>query len=122
MTKRATFLLIFYRNVVLAMTSAALLAALPAVREGAAQSGSVVWRSSGPNASIKKVVVDPHNPNIIYAGSSTGIFKSVNHGASWSMVSPLGVLDLSLDRVNAGTIYAAALGGVLKTPPLSAEC
>ncbi len=40
-------------------------------------------------ASVKALVVDPSNPNVLYAGfsSGSGIYKSTNGGASWFAVT-----------------------------------
>src|SRR5688572_27544934 len=45
-----------------------------------------IWRSNGPFSNIKKVAVDPHNSNIVYAGGTTGIFKSITNGTNWFSV------------------------------------
>ncbi|MEO6052298.1 MAG: hypothetical protein ABIP78_13350, partial [Pyrinomonadaceae bacterium] len=58
-----------------------------------------VWRNNGPKAYINKVVGDPFNVNIVYAASD-GVFKSVNNGASWFLVSPLNAFDLEADFIN----------------------
>ena len=71
------------------MLLAILLVLLLLVQQSAAQPALNVWSINGPNADVRKVVVDPINPAIIYAGtgsvypqSGLGIFKSINNGAS----------------------------------------
>ena len=66
-----------------------------------------VWRSAGPNAQIRTVIVDPFEPNIIYAGGPGGVFKSINNGASWTSLNLQSATDLSVDYINPNTIYAA---------------
>jgi hypothetical protein len=115
MFRNITYFFISNRINALTMSLAIWLAVSVSVQQSAAQSTLNVWQSNGPNANINKVVVDPHNPNIIYAGSSSGVFKSVNNGASWFMVNQIGVWDLSLDYVNPDTIYATTNSGVFKS-------
>ena len=74
------------------------------------------------------MVIDPANPNTIYAGTGegffnvdairgAGIFKSTDAGASWSQLSSTNnqdyyyVNDLDYDAVN-GVLYAATRKGV----------
>jgi hypothetical protein len=38
---------------------------------------------NGPPASVYVVRVDPVNPNLLYAGTETGVFASLNKGQSW---------------------------------------
>ena len=55
------------------------------------------WSSSGPaGGAVNAVVVAPSNPAVIWVGSSGGVFRSTDSGATWSNVSgPLsGVVSL----------------------------
>jgi photosystem II stability/assembly factor-like uncharacterized protein len=88
---------------------------LLSLRQSTAQSPLNVWRNTLPDATIFTVIVDPFNPNIIYAGGPNGSFKSVNNGASWVTLDLEETYDLSVDRINPNTIYAAANGGVYKS-------
>lgn len=78
-----------------------------------------VWSSHGPNAEVRKVVVDTFNPNIIYAGTGLGIFKSINGGESWSAVNQgLGNIDihsLAIDPSNPNILYTGTSNGAFKT-------
>ncbi len=90
--------------------------------------------------SISKIVVDPTDPNTLYAGtlrgrggnrrtsppdaSSFGVWKSIDGGVNWTEVltattNPLdfaGVTDMVLDPQNPQVIYASMLGvGISKT-------
>ena len=46
---------------------------------------SIVWTaSSGPFGGVVKViVVDPHDPTRLYAGTPNGLYLSMDRGASW---------------------------------------
>ena len=96
---------------------AALAATLAAVAlAGAAPpatAGSNVWTSLGPDGGfVETVVGDPAHPQVLYAGSRGGVFKSVDGGASWRAASR-GLLihpitALAVDSHQPGTVYAAA--------------
>jgi photosystem II stability/assembly factor-like uncharacterized protein len=69
---------------------------------------------------IAKLVIDPHDPNIVYAASmghvfkanaQRGIFKTTDGGKSWHKVlfidENTGGIDLSMDAHNPRVLYAA---------------
>ncbi len=69
---------------------------------------------------ISSLVVDPHNPNVVYASSmghvfkpnaDRGVFKSTDGGASWHKVlfvnGDTGAIDLVMDPHDPRTLYAA---------------
>ncbi|MFN8595110.1 MAG: hypothetical protein U0559_02880, partial [Anaerolineae bacterium] len=90
--------------------------------------------------SISKIVVDPTNANVLYAGtlrgrggirrtsppdaSTYGVYKSTNGGVSWTVVltastnalALAGITDMVIDPQNPQVIYASLLGsGISKT-------
>lgn len=74
---------------------------------------------------LSAIVIDPHNPSTVYAGSwyHGGVYKSTDGGMSWSAMNsglpggPAGVhIDaLAVDPKNPGTLYAATGGGLFKS-------
>ena len=67
-----------------------------------------------------KLVVDPHNPNVVYAASmghvfvpntDRGVFKTTDGGKSWHKIlyvdAKTGGVDLVMDPHNANVLYAA---------------
>jgi photosystem II stability/assembly factor-like uncharacterized protein len=58
---------------------------------------------------VKSIVVDPGNPQLVYLGSSNGLYKSTDGGASWTQANngPLGVTTMMLDPVNRDTVISA---------------
>ncbi len=85
--------------------------------------GGTTWRNMGLHDShhIARVIVDPKDPNTVYAGvmghhhsrnNERGVFKTTNGGATWRRVlfvnDSTGVVDLVLDPHDRSTLYAAA--------------
>jgi hypothetical protein len=53
----------------------------------ALQAGDGVWTASGPEGGyVYDVAADPSTAGTVYAGTSNGLFKSADAGASWSRV------------------------------------
>ncbi|HTV92371.1 MAG TPA: glycosyl hydrolase [Verrucomicrobiae bacterium] len=80
------------------------------------------WHYTGlkDTHTIAKIVVDPHDANIVYAASmghvyanntERGIFKSTDGGAQWSKVlyvdDGTGAIDLVMDNAHPNTLYAS---------------
>jgi len=73
------------------------------------------WTALGPDGGdVRSLAYDPHNPDRIFLGTSTGtIFQSTNGGQDWSRIAHLGsgddyVIDhIALDPQNSDTMYAA---------------
>src|SRR5215471_2231966 len=79
------------------------------------------WSRSGPEGGqIRCLALDQHDPGIIYAVGSSGIFKSTNAGESWSQMLANGELefvyiagkDLSPGLGGYQAIYKSTDGGV----------
>jgi photosystem II stability/assembly factor-like uncharacterized protein len=69
-----------------------------------------------PSGSAAAVVVDPTNPNTLYAAAGVGVFKSTTGGQSWSNTglpaNSATVITLALDPSNPAVVYVAASDGV----------
>jgi photosystem II stability/assembly factor-like uncharacterized protein len=68
-------------------------------------------------SSLTALVIDPHNSNILYAGTSGGgVFRSIDSGANWSPcndgLTNLDVQVLAVAPSNPNTYYAGTAGGV----------
>jgi len=83
--------------------------------------GGATWTGIGvatlPSfANVWSLVIDPANPDTIYAGeTSKGVYKSVDGGATWVASSTgfttgaiIQILALAIDPTNAQTLYAVA--------------
>jgi hypothetical protein len=78
-----------------------------------------VWENIGPEGgTINVIVIDPHIPTTLYAGTKdNSIFKSIDGGAHWSMIND-GVIfgevkSLAIDPQTPTTIYAGGLRSIL---------
>ena len=81
-----------------------------------AEAGVDVWTTNGPEGgSIFALAIDPTTPATLYAGTTGGLFKSLDAGANWSAVNSgltnTFVLDLAIDPTTPATLYAGTNGG-----------
>ena len=87
--------------------------------DGGANWSSVWGRTTGPQASVRALVIDPTKPTTLYAGTggssfefplsrSGGVFKSTDGGASWNSagLGDTAVTVLAIDPANSSTLYA----------------
>jgi len=73
------------------------------------------WSPLGTGGfSVTALVADPANPDILYAGSHTGVFRSADGGSTWTAASgglPAGADVTALVAPAPGTLYAALTRG-----------
>lgn len=84
--------------------------------------GGDSWQSKGLTnvGSISKVIIDPSDSNIMYAGAmgslyaqtvNRGVYKSTDGGETWNNIlfvsDKTGVIDMAINPVNPSIIYAA---------------
>lgn len=77
------------------------------------------WTSSGPGLTwnptvfiaVHSLLIDPRNPQTLYVGGTSGLFKSTNAGSSW-MRTPLrwDVRSIALNPEDSDYVYAAGDG------------
>ncbi|MEM7587866.1 MAG: hypothetical protein AAF560_31045, partial [Acidobacteriota bacterium] len=103
------------RTVTLALVLAAILSA-------PTQAGIEVWTSNGPyGGSIHALVVDPTNPQTLYAGTlGLGVFRSDDGGASWrasadSRLAEFAVEALAVSPGAPDTVFAGTQGGLFRS-------
>jgi photosystem II stability/assembly factor-like uncharacterized protein len=98
--------------------------------------GGTTWvamTDNQPNLIIDCLLLDPRNPNTIYAGtgegyfnydylSGIGILKTTDGGVSWTTLTNFSpaltmpfIYKMVMDPTSSSIIYAAAFGGVYKT-------
>lgn len=75
--------------------------------------GGQTWFSANTtmgNATVGKLLIDPANPSILYAATTSGIFKSVDGAATWVRKAIGGFKDIVF-KPNTTSILYAAQGG-----------
>lgn len=79
--------------------------------------GGNTWELTGLNWSvtqtrtIRKLLMSPLNPEIIYAATNNGIYKTINGGKNWTRVYSTGVIDIEFKPGNPAVLYAAVYQG-----------
>jgi photosystem II stability/assembly factor-like uncharacterized protein len=65
---------------------------------------------------VSALAIDPQSPEIIYAGTYGGVFKSTNGGGSWRVVNPRVFAEaVAIDPQTPQTVYVGDGRGVFKT-------
>jgi photosystem II stability/assembly factor-like uncharacterized protein len=90
---------------------------------GRSEDSGRTWTNASiglPGFRVNCLVVDSAHPGTVLAGSSTGLFRTVDSAASWTPFGsglPAGksITELSVDPANPGTILAAADGNVFRS-------
>ncbi|HTL83118.1 MAG TPA: PKD domain-containing protein [Bacteroidia bacterium] len=83
--------------------------------------GGVTWNTTGLSfveslsRRICKVLIDPTNTNILYAGTSNGIYKSYDAAANWYKISGLSAMDMEFKPGDPNTIYISRNGSYRST-------
>ncbi len=84
--------------------------------------GGKTWKRMGLENTrvLHRIIIDPHNPNIVYAGSQgpawgtskeRGVFKTTDGGKTWNKIlytnESTGIADLIMDPSNSNKLIAA---------------
>jgi len=84
-----------------------------------ASAGENTWTALGLYGSlIHDVVVDPANPNLVYAAGTAGVHRSTDGGLTWSTSLGTATNALALDPNSPGVLFLAKMepeGGIYKS-------
>ena len=77
------------------------------------------WTSDGPyvDTDIYSLAMAVSNPDILYAGTSRGVFKSVDSGLNWTRTGNLLALTrvVQVDPTNSDVVFAGTDDGIYKS-------
>lgn len=74
--------------------------------------GGLSWNTTGLTFAsnsyhrIGKLLIDPNNSNILYAATTTGIYKTYDAGVNWYRVSQSNTIDMEFKPGDPNTIYS----------------
>ncbi|MDX2034932.1 MAG: FG-GAP-like repeat-containing protein [Blastocatellia bacterium] len=73
-----------------------------------------------PSNQVLAFAIDPKTPTTMYAGTTTGVYKSANGGATWTRpgtgeFAALPSIDIEIDPVDTNIVYSATGGSVLRS-------
>ena len=88
---------------------ACLLAAVGLLVPNPAAASDTAWKQLGPEAGeILAIAISPHSDDVVFAGTSSGVFKSSDGGQSWKFcgLAGEGVLALAVHPTIATRVYA----------------
>ena len=83
--------------------------------------GGLTWSPSGLSWStsqqrrIYRLLINPLNPNTLFAATSVGVYRSLNAGASWSLVSSASAMDAEYRPGDTTTIYVVTASSFVKS-------
>ncbi len=60
---------------------------------------------------VNRIAIDPNNSNVLLAGTTTGIFRSTNAGASWTKTSSANALDIDFHPTDSKQAVAGSRDG-----------
>ncbi|HYV91735.1 MAG TPA: T9SS type A sorting domain-containing protein [Chitinophagales bacterium] len=76
--------------------------------DGGATWTKVLDWSYQDNRGVWDIVYDPSDASILYAATTEGVYKTSDAGVTWTLVlNRKMVMDLVIDHVNSGTVFAA---------------
>ncbi len=83
--------------------------------------GGVTWNPTGLTWAVSlqrrigRLLINPLNPNILFAATSAGIYRTNNGGTSWTLVKTGGFKDMEYRPNDTSTVYAVTSSTFFKT-------
>ena len=83
--------------------------------------GGLTWSNTGlvwqtiQQRRIYRLLINPINPNTLIAATSVGIYRSLNAGQSWSLISSGNYVDAEYRPNDTTTVYAVTSNGLSKS-------
>jgi photosystem II stability/assembly factor-like uncharacterized protein len=75
------------------------------------------WTTGPVGGGVIHLAIDPTTPERVFVAMSSGIFRSVDHAASWELVHPVSYPRwIAFDPTTSpATVYVASLGGLIQS-------
>lgn len=68
---------------------------------------------------VNTLAIDPKDPEILYAGTTMGAYKSIDNGIMWERISTgfnsIFIVSIAVDPTNPALLFAGTSGGVYKS-------
>lgn len=77
--------------------------------------GTWTTLGSGPGGTVRKILVHPANPSIVFVCSSSGIHRSTNGGTSWTLVHNVQKEDIEFKPDDVNTMYASGNTSIVRS-------
>ncbi|MDX2173359.1 MAG: T9SS type A sorting domain-containing protein [Bacteroidota bacterium] len=83
--------------------------------------GGTTWVATGltyavsSNGSIRKLIINPTNTQILLAATSGGVYRTINGGTNWTQVATFNAYDLDFKPGDPTTVYATGTSFYLST-------
>jgi PKD repeat protein len=84
--------------------------------------GGITWNITGLNwlvpqgKNVGRLLINPNNTNMIFAGTSNGVFRSLDAGATWLRVLTAGpIKDMEFKPGDPSVVYAASANGFYRS-------
>ena len=88
---------------------------LKSTNGGASWSGTGLSFTANQGRTIHKLLINPQNKNTIFAATSVGLYRTLNFGVSWSVVSAGNITDVEFKPGDTTTVYAVSTSFFLST-------
>lgn len=75
--------------------------------------GGLTWNTTGltfavsAQRTMRRLVINPTNPQILLAATNVGIYRTINGGTSWTQINSSNSYDIEFNAVNSNTVFAA---------------
>lgn len=83
--------------------------------------GGLTWEPTGLTFTVNqqktmdRLLINPLNPNILFAATSSGMYRTNNAGATWNLIMNGSFKDMEYRPNDTSTVYAVTTNGFLKT-------